>query len=155
MFINFKNGTFQWVDIQRFRPTDKAEDDATLLAALIGHPLFGDDHAGGDPGDNPERHGPYWREQITPACYEPIDATQAEQHLRRWAEQHAPLPKGRLADMEQQVYRALHNAQRTLSLRDLGPDAFHDWGGVHGEFHELVLIDCRNKTLSVIVAADD
>ena len=154
MFINFKNGTFQWVDIQRSRLTDEADDDGTLLAALIDHKLFGDDHAGGDAGDNPERHGPYWRELITPASYELIHTGDAEQHLRQWAEQHAPLMADRLADMEQ-VYRLLHTTQRAHRLRDLGPDAFHDWGGVHGEFHELVLVDRQNMTLSVVVAADD
>ncbi len=68
-------------------------DDAALLAAVIEHELFGDDHAGGDPGGNPERHGPYWRDRITPACYDPIPSENAEQHLRQWAEQYAPLPK--------------------------------------------------------------
>lgn len=155
VFINFKNGTFQWVDIQRFRLADETDDDAILLAALISQPLFGDNHAGGDPGDNPERHGPYWRELITPASYEPIGASDAEQHLGHWAEQHAPLPEDRLADLERQVYRPLHTAERIYRLRDLSPDTYHDWGGVHGEFHELELIDRRNKTLSLIVAADD
>ncbi|MFF4875105.1 hypothetical protein [Micromonospora sp. NPDC000668] len=40
-------------------------------------------------------------------------------------------------------------------LRDLGRAAFHDWGGVHNDFHEFVLIDHANRTLVLIVAADD
>ncbi len=39
--------------------------------------------------------------------------------------------------MEQEVYHPLRMAGRVYQLRDLGTDAFHDWGGVHGEFHEL------------------
>jgi hypothetical protein len=53
--LNFRNGTFQWVDVQRFRLLQVVDDEAALLAAVIEHELFGDAHAGGDPGGNPER----------------------------------------------------------------------------------------------------
>jgi hypothetical protein len=33
--------------------------------------------------------------------------------------------------------------------------AFHDWGGVHNEFHEAVLLDRTSRTLTLVVAADD
>lgn len=39
-------------------------------------------------------------------------------------------------------------------VKDLGEDAFHDTV-VHGEFHELVIIDRTTSTLSLVVAADD
>ncbi|WP_027660969.1 hypothetical protein [Salinispora fenicalii] len=154
-FINFANGTFQWVDLQHFRLPETADDDGALLAALIAHERFGDNYAGGDPGGDPERHGPYWRERIRPACYDPIDADAAQRHLRAWAEQHAPLPEHLRPGLEREAYQRLRAADRVYKLRDLGPVAFHDWGGVHTEFHELVLIDRVNHTLSLLVAADD
>ncbi|ROP27558.1 hypothetical protein [Couchioplanes caeruleus] len=126
-----------------------------ILAALIAHELYGDDHAGSDPEGSPERHGPYWRERITPACYDSIDTDAAERHLRAWAEQVAPLPEHLRPVLEQQAYQRLRTADRVYKLRDLGHGAFHDWGGVHNDFHELVLIDRANRVLTLIVAADD
>lgn len=155
VFINFANRTYQWVDLQRFRLSEAAGDDGAILAALIAHELYGDDHAGGDPGGNPERHGPYWRERITPACFDPIDTAAAERHLRAWAEQVAPLPERLRPELEREAYQRLRTADRVYKLRDLGHGAFHDWGGVHNEFHELVLIDRAAGTVSVVVAADD
>lgn len=154
-FINFANGTYQWVDLQHFRPPETADDDGALLAALIAHERFGNNYAGSNPSSDPERHGPYWRERITPAYYDPIDTDAAQRHLRAWAEQLAPLPEHLRPDLEQEAYQRLRAADRVYKLRDLGPAAFHDWGGVHTEFHELVLIDRVNHTLSLLVAADD
>lgn len=154
-FTNFANGTFQWVDLQHFRLPETAGDDGALLASLIAHERFGNNYAGGHPGGDPERHGPYWRERITPACYDPIDAHAAERHLRAWAEQLAPLPEHLRPDLEAEAYQRLRTADRVYKLRDLGPAAFHDWGGVHTEFHELVLIDRMKRTLTLLVATDD
>lgn len=81
-FINFDNGSFQWVDVQRFRLTTPPEPNhPDLLAAVIAHDTFGNDYAT-RPGDNPERHGPYWRDRITPASYDRVDPAAAERELR-------------------------------------------------------------------------
>lgn len=122
---------------------------------LISHELYGDDHAGGEAGDNPERHGPYWRDRVTPDCFDFTDAGTEESLLRAWAEQYVPLTSDRHVDMDRELYQPLRAADRVYRLRDLGPDACHDWGGVHGEFHELVLFDRTAETLTVVVAADD
>lgn len=155
VFLNFGNKTFQWVDVRRFALPAPATDDAAILAMLINHELYGHDHAGGDPGGDPHRHGPYWRNRITPACYDPIDPDTAERRLRSWAEQFAPVPERLRPDLEQKVYQPLRSADSLYELRDLGPEAFHDWGSVHNEFHELVLINQATHALTLVVASDD
>ncbi len=154
VFINFNNSTYQWVDIQLFRlPVDA--DDRTILALLIEHERYGYDYAGGDPGQDPTRHGPYWRKRITPDAFAPTDADAEDTQLRTWAEQYAELPDHIRASLESALYGPLRAADRVYRLQNLGPAAFHDWGGVHLQFHELVLIDHAAQTLALIVAADD
>jgi len=46
-------------------------------------------------------------------------------------------------------------ATSRYQLEDLGHEAFHDWGGVHTDFYELILIDRTAGVLSLLVAADD
>ncbi|MGV9269505.1 hypothetical protein ACWDRR_33130 [Kitasatospora sp. NPDC003701] len=40
-------------------------------------------------------------------------------------------------------------------LGQLPEDAFHDYGPIHIDYHELVLIDRLAATLILLVAADD
>jgi hypothetical protein len=139
-FINFDNGSFQWIDVQRFRFTDALEPShPDLLTAVIAHEVFGNDYAT-RPGNNPERHGPYWRDRITPASYYPMAPAAAEQELRTWTEQFVPLAPETRLQVEQQVVEPLRATDAVYRLRDLGPDALHDWRGVHNEFHEFVLL---------------
>jgi hypothetical protein len=119
-FINVANRTYQWVDVQRFRLREAVSADGALLAALIAHERFGNDYAT-RPGDNPERHGPYWRDRITPACYDPIDSDTAERHVRAWAGRFAPVPEHLRPELERAVYQPLRAADRVYQLRDLGP----------------------------------
>lgn len=153
-FINFANRTYQWFDVQRFQLSEAVSDDRALLAALIAHERLGNDYAT-RPGDNPERHGPYWRDRITPACYDLIDTDAAERRVRAWASRFAPVPEDLRPELEHDVYQPLRAADRVYKLRDLGPAAFHEWGGVHNEFHELVIVDRTNRTPTLLVAADD
>ncbi|GAB2829993.1 hypothetical protein GCM10022221_30800 [Actinocorallia aurea] len=153
VFINFKNGTYQWVDIQRFRLA-AAVTDQQALAMLIGHDMYGRDYAGGEAGADPARHGPYWRDRITPEAFEPTEAAAELHRLKEWAEQYAGLPEQIRADLDRELYTPLSEG-RLYRLRDLGTAAFHDWGGVHNEFHELVLINPENRRLTLMVAADD
>jgi hypothetical protein len=132
VFINFENGTFQWLDIQRFQLPGAVIDDAAALAMLVEHGLYGNDYAT-EPGDNPERHGPYWRNRITPDCFGLTDTDTEEVRLRGWTEQFASLPAHLRTDLERELYQPLRAADRVYRLCDLGPAAFHDWGGVHNE----------------------
>jgi hypothetical protein len=150
----FVNSTYRWVDIKRFRLPDAVIDDQDLLTLLIAHGSYGDSYAT-DPGDDPHRHGPYWRDRITCGCFEATDAASEVVRLRAWAEEHAELP-GRLhVELDRELYRPLRAAGAVYRLRDLGEDSFHDWGGVLGPFHELVLIDRAAGELALIVATDD
>jgi hypothetical protein len=79
-FINFRDGSYQWVWVDRYELD--VVDDQAALGAMIDHELFGDNHAGGDPGDDPTRHGPYWRDRIRTVDHEPVPADAAESVLR-------------------------------------------------------------------------
>lgn len=155
VFVTFNNGTFQWVDIKRFRLARPAAADRAVLAFLIEHDRYGDDYAGGGPGEDPARHGPYWRTHITAASFEPADAAVEEARLRAWAEQYAKLPQHLHTDLDRELYTPLRAADSIYRLRDLGKAALHDWGGVHNQFHELVLINRTAGTITLAVAADD
>lgn len=153
-FINFSNSTFQWVDIKHFHlPADV--DDEAALALLIAHDTYGDNYAGGDPGTDPERHGSYWRRFISTASFVATDPDVELATLRAWASQWAEPPERIRAELAAQVYPRLSAAGAVYRLRDLGRAAFHDWGGVHFDFHELVLIGRAAGTLDLLVAADD
>jgi hypothetical protein len=125
-----------WVDITRFRLPDGA-DDRSVLAALIEHDVYGCDHAGGEPGSDPARHGPYWREAVTPESFDRVDVSTAV----------AELPA--CAEVEKEVLAA----HRVYRLRELGGEAIHDWGWVLWEFQEFVLIGADEVVL--VVAAID
>ncbi len=50
--------------------------------------------------------------------------------LTEWANQHGGL-RGSLEDaLEATLFAAVNSASRLYRLRDLGRDAFHDWGGL-------------------------
>ncbi|MER6171121.1 hypothetical protein [Streptosporangium sp. NPDC001681] len=159
-FINFREfdfegHAFRWVDIKRFVLYRPDTDDAHLLAELIGHEQYRDDYAGGGVETDGLRHGPYWLRNLSPAAYVHIDEVSANAILRGWAEQFDPLPAELSARLENEIHSLVAEATERYRLKDLGREAFHDWGGVHIDFHELVLIDRAAGTLSLLVAADD
>ncbi|MFS8100009.1 hypothetical protein LFM09_23050 [Lentzea alba] len=134
---------YQRVDVTRFQ--HDATDDRSALAALIEHELYGHNHAGGEPGDDPTRHGPYWRDRITVDSFEPVDAAAAERQLRRWA--------NGTAELDREVYGPLRVAKSVYRLRELADHAVHDWGWVLWDFQEFVL--AGDGTLTLVVAAVD
>ncbi|MBC3840694.1 hypothetical protein GXW82_11715 [Streptacidiphilus sp. 4-A2] len=145
---------YRWVDVKTFRfPRDS--QDAALLAAVVAHEQFRDDYAGGgvDPGGT--RHGPYWLRTASSDDYRPVTCTEAAQVLRQWADQHGSLPRSLENALEASLFTAVNSASRLYRLRDLGSTAFHDWGGVHIDFHEFVAIDDHRQILTLLVAADD
>jgi hypothetical protein len=125
-----------WVDITRFLLPDDF-DDRSVLAALIGHEVYGSNHAGGAPATDPARHGPYWRDHVTPDSFDRVDVSTAEAELPACAE----------------VQREVLAAQRVYRLRELGGEAVHDFGWVLWEFQEFVLLGPREVVL-VIAAID-
>jgi hypothetical protein len=162
IFINFRDffgrspdHAYRWVDLKRFCLARPAGSDMQILDALIRHDHFRDDYAGGGVEPEGTRHGPYWLDRISAHAYELIDETAATYVLDAWAGQYGELPHALKAALERDVHSVVHAATSRYRLKALGEGALHDWGGVHLEFHELVVIDRRTSTLALIVAADD
>ncbi|MBN6541528.1 hypothetical protein ITX34_00520 [Streptomyces bryophytorum] len=157
--MNFRDHKFaghgrRWVDVKYFRIAPESLDDE-LLALLVADEQFRDDYAGGGTDPAGQRHGPYWHCHITMDAYSEVGSAAAVRTVRHWAGQHGALPEALERVMIEQVYAVLASATRCFVLSDLGAPAFHDWGGVHTEFHEYVAIDRERLSLMLIVAADD
>lgn len=161
-FVNFRDHPFadghahgfRWVDLKSFR-FPQGSQDSDLLAAVVAHEQFRDDYAGGGVDPEGTRHGPYWLRAVKPDDYHPVTRTQAAHLLTEWANQHGCLP-GSLEDaLEGTLFAVVNSASRLYRLRDLGRDAFHDWGGVHIDYLEFVAIDDGRRVLTLLVAADD
>ncbi|SMF45622.1 hypothetical protein [Streptomyces sp. Amel2xC10] len=161
-FINFrhyapdpKQHGYRWVDIKRFRFAAGAVDESGLLGAVIGHEQFRDDYAGGGVVPDGPRHGPYWIRLITPDLYESISHEKAGQILREWADPLPDMSPEFEADLRREVFDRLAAADGIYYLGELDDEAIHDWGRVHYEFHEFVIIDRAGGQLTLVVAADD
>jgi hypothetical protein len=163
VFINFRDFAFEdssshgyrWVDLKRFGLPSADQGHVQLLDALISHDQFRDDYAGGGVDPVGTRHGSYWLDHITAEAYEPVNESTATGILSTWARQYGDLPQLLADTLEREIYALVRAATSRYRLKDLGKAAFHNWGGVHGEFHELVLVDRVAATLALIVAADD
>ncbi|MFD4154361.1 hypothetical protein ACFWR4_16650 [Streptomyces hydrogenans] len=162
-FVNFRDHAFarphahayRWVDVKRFRIPSEGVSDRDLLAALIAHEQFRDDYAGGGVEPEGTRHGEYWLRCVTPEAYEQIDRERATRLLDAWAEQYGPVPRPLAEALRREAHDALATADSVHHLNGLGEDEYHDWASVHGEFHELVLVDRAAGRLTLLVAADD
>ena len=150
-----RHHAYRWVDVKKFQLLDTPCDDERLLESLIGHEWFRDDYAGGGVDSAGARHGPYWLDRVTVPAYEPVDERTALAGLRTWADHNGMLPPPLRYALDREVYAQVRAATSRYRLKDLGETAWHDWGGVHGEFHELVLIGRQTGSLVLIVAADD
>jgi len=161
-FVNFRDHPFpeggghscRWIDLKSFRFAQGSRD-VDLLVAVVAHEQFRDDYAGGGVDRGGTRHGPYWLRTVSSNAYQPVTHTEAAQVLRRWANQHGDLPDSLETALEASLFTTVTSASRLYRLRDLGTAAFHDWGGVHIDFHEFVAIDDDRQTLTLLVAADD
>jgi len=157
VFINFRNHTYQWVNIKLFAlPVDA--DDRDVLALLIRHIRYRDSYGGTGDKDMETIHGPYWLYAITPEVFSPVSSPDAEALLRTWAEYAAPLPDVRRDEMEHELYPRIRSATSRYQLPDLRDVAQHDWGSSVGSltgFFEFVLIDRRANSVSLVVASDD
>ncbi len=65
------------------------------------------------------------------------------------------LPAGLVARLDEAVHTPVRRATSRYRLGSLPEDAEHDYGPIHGEFHELVLVDRATGTVVLLVAADD
>jgi hypothetical protein len=162
-FINFRDYKFQdprahgfrWVDINHLRLPTESAGGREILVALIGHEQFRNDYAGGGVLTEGSRHGPYWLRLVTPDVYEAVSREKSAHILSGWANQFEDVPVKLEADLRQEVFDRLAAADHIYYLNGLGDEAIHDWGRVHEDFHEFVLIDRSAGRISLLVAADD
>lgn len=154
-FIAPSHHGYRWIDVKRFHTRVEPPADGGLLRALIGDDQFADGYVGGGADPASGAHGPYRVDHITADAYEPVDVTAAVGEIDRWARQFGDLPRTLTDVLEEQVYTPIRQATSRYRLNELGPDALHDWAGIHTEFHELVVMDSDTNTLVLIVAADD
>ncbi len=145
---------FRWVDLKRFRLRAEPPADELVLRALMGDDHFADGYSGGGPNPAGGIHGPYRLARIASDSYEHVDAEAAIDEVDGWARQYGRLPASLAEALEEQVYAPIRKATGLFRLKDLGEAAFHDFV-VHGEFHELVLIDRATNALTLVVAGDD
>lgn len=165
-FVNFRDHDFpdgrghgfRWVHIKCFRLPAETTDtvgNQDLLAALIAHPEFRDTYDGAEVWLEP-RHGQWWSDRITPDTYLAVDEATAAGVVSGWAaSEPATLPVALEARLREAVYEPIRRATSRYVLAPLPEDARHDYGPIHGEFHELVLIDSDLGVLDLVVAADD
>ncbi|WP_329395013.1 hypothetical protein [Streptomyces melanogenes] len=161
-FINFRDFDFpdgrghgyRWVQIKRFHLALGSPTDQDLLTALIAHPEFRDTYDGVGVWLEP-RHGQWWSDRITPGAYAAVDEASATGIIHTWATGGVPLPPDLDARLHEAVYTPIRQSTHRYVLGALPEDAHHDYGPIHIEFHELVLIDRRLGTLALLVAADD
>lgn len=160
-FINFRDFDFaegshghRWVDTKRFRLPADTPGDHDVLAALIANPRFRDTYDGAGVQDWP-RHGQWWLDRITPDTYKAVDGATAAGIIRSWAGRHGGIPDELEARLQQEIYTPIRAATTRYVLGRLPEDAFHDYGPVHIDYHELILIDRAAAALTLLVAADD
>ncbi|MFE5005712.1 hypothetical protein ACFRJ3_13900 [Streptomyces sp. NPDC056696] len=145
--VNFRDFDFgeashgyRWINTKRFGLPPDAPDDRALLAALIAHPQFRDTYDGAGVQDRP-RHGQWWLERITPGAYQTVDASMATGRIRAWAGRHGDVPQELEARLEEHLYAPIPSATSRYVLGELPEDALHEYGPIHIDFHELVLVD--------------
>ncbi|MFF1398197.1 hypothetical protein ACFVZD_30835 [Streptomyces sp. NPDC058287] len=88
-------------------------------------------------------------------AHQTADASTATDPIRTWAGRHGDMPQGLEARLEEHLYVPTHTATSRYVPSELPEDALHDFGPIHIDFHELVLIDRLTATLTLLVAADD
>lgn len=162
--VRLDEGTYMWIALAHFG-YEAAQDDRSLLAALIATPAYADDYAAPfDPAavvTEPAVHGRWWRASIHPERFTPWTAPDAESLLQDWAgHQDWTTPGFRQPPDVQQRLRGVYALLRSGELYKLdnpGPADEHDWGWVTGTrgFHEFVVIDHDRRRVHLVVASDD
>jgi hypothetical protein len=152
--IPFDDHSYRWFSVKRFM-WDGSDDDAAVLAALIGHWRYRDHYAARDSHeeDAGNIHGPYWLAAISPAEFVPVGFAGAAAVVEEFCELFDCTPQ---SEVREQVALVLSWLERSswYRLRDL-PDAIHEWGTVLWEFRELVAIARETgEVLSVVMAID-
>ncbi|MEV0593342.1 hypothetical protein [Nonomuraea cavernae] len=158
--INFRNGSYAWIDVRRFQLAGWSGDDMAALDLLLRHERYRDDYASGDSVglDSRRLHGPFLLSRVTAGSFEPVDEASAHQLIRTWAKEIGfldPVPEELAPRLETHVYDSLCGATERYKLRELGEEAMHDYGLVLWDFWELVLLNRSDASLTLVVGAVD
>lgn len=148
-------GQHHWIDIKQFALHSRPSGPA-VLDELIGHVRYRDTYITDDSHevDSGNVHGPYRLEEITPAAFEPIDATSAAELVTSYARRFE-LPEERWSELDRSVLDPIAAASSIHRLKDLGNGAWYDCGGILDDFEELVAIDTARSTLALVVLGGD
>ncbi|MDX3532214.1 hypothetical protein P1P75_38935 [Streptomyces sp. ID05-39B] len=92
---------------------------------------------------------------VTPDVSDTISPDKGAHILREWMSPHGDVSAELEAELQQAVFDPLAAADHIYYLHELGDEAIHDWGRVHDDFHEFVLIDRSSDQITLLVAADD
>ena len=154
-FADPADHAYRWIDVKNVELSTGEVSHDGVLAALIASEQYHDGYAGGGIDPAGDIHGPYLIARLEPSSYEETSVGDAVLLIERWAGQFGPIPRRLAADLEAKVFTVLRRADKVFRLRDLGPEARHEWSGVHIEFHEFVIVDKHCRLVTLLVAADD
>ncbi|WP_433663190.1 hypothetical protein ACQPW1_14245 [Nocardia sp. CA-128927] len=130
-------------------------DDRATLDALINQVEYRDDYVGGGVDPAGTRHGPYWLDRLSPDVYEPVTGQNVVEIVREWLAECGTVPRELEDTIQRQVFDSVMGSANSYVLRDLDKSAINDYGDVHTEFHEIVVIDRTAQKVRLIVASDD
>ncbi|MGQ4601049.1 hypothetical protein [Nocardia sp. R6R-6] len=162
-FINFRDfefdaessHRFQWIDLKKFDLSAVASDDKSILNALIASDEFKDDYVGGGVDPQGTRHGPYWLDRISADSYRLVGESTVVGILEKWVGRCGNAPRQLQESIGHQLFSPASAASSRYVLDDLGKSATNDYGDIHIEFHEIVLIDRTAQSVLLAVASDD
>ncbi|WP_141692189.1 hypothetical protein [Nocardia brasiliensis] len=130
-------------------------DDREVLSDLIASVEYRDDYVGGGIDPSGIRHGPYWLDRISSEAYAAIDESAVIELLERWLHGCGSIPDQLREEIQREVVGPVRTATSRYVLEDLGVSAINDYGDLHREFHEIVLIDRRGRRVLLVVMTDD
>lgn len=87
--------------------------------------------------------------------YSAVDVTTASDVLERWLRGCGVVPEQLREVVQRRIVEPLCSATSRYLLRDLGSSAVNDYGDLHREFHEIVLIDKKERSVLLTVLSDD
>ncbi|MBF6124168.1 hypothetical protein [Nocardia brasiliensis] len=156
--FKFEDGSshcFQWLDSKEFALMTGSVDDWSILSDLTASVEYRDDYVGGGADPKGIRHGPYWIDRISSESYAAIDVSAVIELLERWVQRCGSIPDRLREAIRRRVIEPAYSATSRYLLEDLGTSAVNDYGDLHREFHEIVLIDRPGRRVLLVVMSDD
>jgi hypothetical protein len=87
--------------------------------------------------------------------YEAVGREKSDRILWEWANRFEEVPARLATELQREVFDRLAAAGHIYYLSGLGDEAIHDWGRVHSDFHEFVLVYRSAGQITLPVVADD